>query len=214
MSAPCTRGAAPQRSTPHGRSGAPGPGLGMAGLTLLAGLLGGGLAEAEDARRDKRPAALQAQAGLAGSAGADRAEERDGAAVYAQVCAACHGDGTLGAPRFGDVRRWRGLIKEGLDDLVPSALAGIRAMPPRGGDATLTDRDVARAVIHMTNAAGARFAEPSAAQLDRWAAKAERRLRKAATKAGGAPAAVASPATSANSANSANAASPARQNTP
>jgi len=35
-------------------------------------------------------------------------------------------------------------------------------MPPRGGDPSLTDEEVARAVVYMSNQSGARFKEPAA----------------------------------------------------
>jgi len=36
-------------------------------------------------------------------------------------------------------------------------------MPPRGGDASLTDDEVTRAVIFMANQSGAQFKEPAPA---------------------------------------------------
>jgi cytochrome c5 len=106
------------------------------------------------------------------------AEEQTGAEVYQTICSTCHASGVDQAPVFGDTRRWQKLIREGLDELVPAALAGQRKMPPKGGNPALSDREVARGVIHMTNAAGARFAEPSDAQLARWRRAADKRSRK------------------------------------
>lgn len=103
------------------------------------------------------------------------AQDQSGAEVYQSTCAACHGDGKLGAPRFGDARRWKKLVREGLDDLVPSALHGLRQMPPKGGNPALSDLEVARGVIHMANAGGGRFAEPAAADLARWRKRADAR---------------------------------------
>lgn len=103
------------------------------------------------------------------------AQDQSGAEVYESTCVACHGDGKLGAPRFGDARRWRKLVREGLDDLVPAALRGQRQMPPKGGNPALSDLEVARAVIHMANAGGGRFAEPAAADLARWRKRADTR---------------------------------------
>src|SRR5207247_2394624 len=57
---------------------------------------------------------------------------------------------------------WAPLVKEGLNELVGEAIRGVRAMPPRGGDPSLTDEEVARAVAYMANQSGARFKQPAA----------------------------------------------------
>ena len=100
------------------------------------------------------------------------AQEKTGAEVYEAVCSECHGSGKLGAPRLGDRKRWGKLVREGLDDLVPAALRGIRKMPAMGGNPALTDLEVARSVVHMANAGGGKFAEPTAADAARWRKKA------------------------------------------
>ena len=105
------------------------------------------------------------------------ASENEGQQVYEQVCIACHGSGVDDAPRFGERRRWQPLIREGLNDLVPAALRGIRKMPAKGGNPELSDEAVARAVIYMANAAGARFAEPTPEDLARWRKKADARRK-------------------------------------
>jgi cytochrome c5 len=101
------------------------------------------------------------------------AEDQSGAAVYAAVCSECHASGKDDAPVFGDAKRWRKLVREGLDDLVPAALRGIRKMPAMGGNPALSDLEVARAVVHMANAGGGKFAEPGAADAKRWRKKAD-----------------------------------------
>jgi cytochrome c5 len=85
-----------------------------------------------------------------------------GAEVYNAACVACHGSGAAGAPKFGDTGAWGARIKQGYDTLVSHAIKGIRAMPAKGGNLDLDDVEVARAVIHMANAAGASFKEPAA----------------------------------------------------
>ena len=85
-----------------------------------------------------------------------------GAEVYNAACAACHGIGAAGAPKFGDAGAWGARIKQGYDTLVSHAVKGIRAMPAKGGNPDLDDVEVARAVTHMANAAGASFKEPEA----------------------------------------------------
>jgi len=106
------------------------------------------------------------------------AEERDGESVYRNVCQRCHDSGEHGAPRIDDRKRWHKLRAEGLDDLVPAALAGLRKMPAKGGEPTLSTLETARAVIYLATATGGQFAEPSATDLTRWQQKAERRKKK------------------------------------
>ena len=78
------------------------------------------------------------------------------------MCATCHDAGIAGAMRIGDKAAWAQHIKAGLDRMVKNAITGIKAMPPRGGDPTLTDVEVARAVVYMANRSGADFKEPPA----------------------------------------------------
>jgi len=101
------------------------------------------------------------------------AEEKTGAEVYETVCSECHGTGKHDAPVFGDRKRWGKLVREGLNELVPAALRGIRKMPAMGGNPALTDLEVARSVIHMANAGGGKFAEPTTADAARWRKKAD-----------------------------------------
>lgn len=82
--------------------------------------------------------------------------------VYNTVCAACHGTGAAGAPKLGDNAAWAPRLAQGYETLVGNAIRGIRAMPPKGGKADLDDIDVARAVVHIANASGAKFTEPQA----------------------------------------------------
>ena len=89
--------------------------------------------------------------------------EKSGQEVYAATCVACHGSGVLGAPRFENKGDWSARIGQGYDILLKNAIEGIRQMPPRGGNADLTDAEVARAVVYMANAAGASFKAPEAA---------------------------------------------------
>ena len=101
------------------------------------------------------------------------AEEMSGAEVFASTCKACHGEGTLNAPKFGDTKRWAPLVREGLNDLVPAALRGFRQMPAKGGNPALSDLEVARGVIFMANAGGGKFSEPTPADVARWRRKAD-----------------------------------------
>ena len=70
-----------------------------------------------------------------------------GAEIVTKVCGACHGSGVLNAPKIGDKAEWnkRGNLKT----LVASAIKGKNAMPPRGGDPSLSDDEVKAAVEEM-----------------------------------------------------------------
>jgi cytochrome c5 len=84
---------------------------------------------------------------------------KTGAEVYTGQCAACHDAGAAGAPKFGDAGAWATRIKTGYEALVNSALKGKGVMGAQGGG-DYEDSEIARAVVHMANAAGAKFAEP------------------------------------------------------
>ena len=85
-----------------------------------------------------------------------------GEEVYKAQCLACHAVGAAGAPKFGDASAWAPRIKTGYAALVTSALKGKNAMSAQGGG-DYDDTEIARAVVYMTNAAGAKFAEPKVA---------------------------------------------------
>lgn len=82
--------------------------------------------------------------------------------VYAAQCAACHATGAAGAPKFGDAAAWAPRIKTGFEALWNSALKGKNAMGPQGGG-DFDDVEIGKAVVHLANAAGAKFAEPQKA---------------------------------------------------
>ncbi len=84
-------------------------------------------------------------------------EEKSGAEVVQAACAACHASGMLNAPKIGDKGQWAPRVALGYDTLVKHAIEGIRGMPARGGNADLTDDEVASAVAEMANGAGANF---------------------------------------------------------
>lgn len=82
-----------------------------------------------------------------------------GEEVYAAQCAACHTTGAAGAPKLGDAGAWAARIKTGYEALLNSALKGKGAMGAQGGG-DFDDIEIGRAVVHMANAAGAKFAVP------------------------------------------------------
>lgn len=73
--------------------------------------------------------------------------------IYTTSCAACHTTGAAGAPKLGDKSTWALRIKSGTDTLYNSALKGKNAMPPKGGNASLSDADVKAVVDYMVSEA-------------------------------------------------------------
>ncbi len=92
----------------------------------------------------------------------DPAAMKAGAEVYAAQCGACHTAGVANAPKLGDAAAWAPRIQTGYDALLTSALKGKGAMAAQGGG-DFSDIEIGRAVVHMANAAGAKFDEPKAA---------------------------------------------------
>jgi cytochrome c5 len=85
---------------------------------------------------------------------------KTGLQAYNSACMGCHDAGLAGAHKFGDKTAWAVPIGTGLDAMVANVVKGKGAMPAKGGNPTLDDIEIARAVVYMTNAAGAQFAEP------------------------------------------------------
>ena len=88
----------------------------------------------------KEPAVPAAQA-VAGKA--------DGKKVYESTCMACHGAGVANAPKFGDKKAWVMHLMHGTEHVYENALKGKGAMPPKGGNLTLSDAEVKAAVDYM-----------------------------------------------------------------
>ena len=87
---------------------------------------------------------------------------RSGEAIVKATCSACHAAGVAGAPKVGDAQAWAPRLKDGLKGMLAIALKGKGAMPPRGGDTSLTDDEVARAIVFMANQSGGKLKEPAA----------------------------------------------------
>jgi cytochrome c5 len=76
-----------------------------------------------------------------------------GKAIFDQVCTTCHATGVAGAPKLGDKAAWAPRLKDGKNGLYNVALHGKGAMPPKGGNPSLSDADVKAAVDYMIAAA-------------------------------------------------------------
>lgn len=112
---------------------------------------------AEAPAAEAKAAEPVAQKVAAATPAAPAAAGKSGEEVYKSVCAMCHAAGLMNAPKFGDKAQWEPRIKQGYQTLVTHANKGIRSMPAKGGNPSLSDDEVAGAVKYMANAAGAKF---------------------------------------------------------
>lgn len=88
-------------------------------------------------------------------------ELKNGETVFKAQCTTCHTAGVAGAPKIGDAAAWGPRLKTGYEALLHSAMAGKGAMGAQaGGD--FEDLEIARAVVYMANAGGAKFDAPKA----------------------------------------------------
>jgi cytochrome c5 len=103
-------------------------------------------------------------AGVGGAAQAlAQGGERSGKETVQAVCSRCHASGANGAPKIGDKAAWRPRASQGLTSLTQHALEGIRKMPSHGGNPSLSDLEIARAVTYMVNQSGGKWIEPVSA---------------------------------------------------
>jgi cytochrome c5 len=93
--------------------------------------------------------AFAVAAALAASALAHPAAAADGKTVYGQTCAACHASGLAGAPKVGDKAAWAPRTGAGKGGLLASVVKGKGAMPPKAGNASLTEEDIGAAIDYM-----------------------------------------------------------------
>ena len=85
----------------------------------------------------------------------------------------------LGAHRM---RAWAPLIKEGQAVLTAHAWVGVRGMPARGGNPTLSQEDFAKAVVYMANASGGKWKDPDAKLMAAIKAEEKKRIAELKTK--------------------------------
>lgn len=97
--------------------------------------------------RIKPVAEVNVQFGAAAAAGARAGED-----IFKGVCSACHATGAAGAPKFGDKAAWGPRLKDGVAAVYAIGMKGKGAMPPRGGDSSLSDAEFKSAVDYMVNA--------------------------------------------------------------
>jgi len=77
-----------------------------------------------------------------------------GEKIAQKNCALCHASGMMNSPKIGDKEQWAPRIAQGKEMLVNNAIMGIRTMPAKGGNPSLSDAEVAAAVVWMANSSG------------------------------------------------------------
>ena len=100
------------------------------------------------------PVPLETQTAAVAPTAAPAAAEQTGEQIYNTTCMACHATGAAGAPKLDQKDDWATRATQGLDTLVHNAVNGKKAMPPKGGNASLSDADIKRAVEYMLTQAG------------------------------------------------------------
>jgi cytochrome c5 len=95
------------------------------------------------------PVAVAASTPGAPAPAAAATDAGKGKSVYDSACTVCHTAGVAGAPKAGDKSAWAPRLKTGMAALYTSSLKGKNAMPPKGGNLSLSDADVKAAVDYM-----------------------------------------------------------------
>jgi len=102
---------------------------------------------AQIAAADRAASSAAPPAGAAAASGSDA--KPDGAKVYQTTCTMCHGTGLMNSPKLGDKAAWKPRLAQGVATLHEHAIKGIRTMPAKGGNTSLSDTEVSAAVDYM-----------------------------------------------------------------
>jgi cytochrome c5 len=80
---------------------------------------------------------------------ATAADKNIGRDIFLQNCAACHLHGVAQAPRVGNLAEWEPRLASGRGNLLNSVLRGKGGMPPKGGNASISDAQAAAALDYV-----------------------------------------------------------------
>lgn len=92
--------------------------------------------------------------GAAAPAAGGAAKAETGQQIWQGTCSACHQAGVLGAPKIGDKAEWAPHLAKGLKVLEDHALHGFLQMPAKGGNPSLSDAQVIKALEYMISQSG------------------------------------------------------------
>jgi cytochrome c5 len=116
-----------------------------------------GSAPAQASQVERIEPVAKVEVAAAGDTAAATGATKSGEEIVKASCAACHAVGAMGSPKIGDKAAWEPRIAQGYDTLVHHAITGLRMMPPKGGNASLSDEEIGKAVAYMADEAGAKF---------------------------------------------------------
>lgn len=101
-----------------------------------------------DASTPAEPGAETSGAATTGKVSITKGEQ-----VFNGTCAACHATGVAGAPKVGDKAAWAPHLAKGDQVLLQHARNGYKGksgfMPPKGGNASLSDMNLRDAIAFM-----------------------------------------------------------------
>lgn len=131
-------------------------------LFIIARSFGTGAPEEQAAADPRAQAAVDqriqpfgtVEAGKVETAEAGAGEPRSSQQIVENTCAACHASGVQGAPVIGEQGDWSGRLDNGADTLLQNAMNGLNAMPPKGGDASLSEEEMQGAIGYMLAESG------------------------------------------------------------
>tara|TARA_B100000686_G_scaffold252817_1_gene263625 strand:+ start:151 stop:687 length:537 start_codon:yes stop_codon:yes gene_type:complete len=109
-------------------------------------LLGDSSLQARIAQNKKNDSVISTMLPTTASDGPAKIED-----IYSSSCSACHTSGAAGAPKLGDKQAWEPRINSGIEILYSSAIKGKKAMPPKGGNSSLSNEDVKAVVDYMVS---------------------------------------------------------------
>lgn len=101
--------------------------------------------------------APEAAAAPTAVAAAPTSDPIKGKKIYQTTCALCHAASIAGAPKPGDMAAWEPRVAQGYATLYSHALNGIRGMPAKGGNPSLSEADLANAVGYMFSESGGKL---------------------------------------------------------
>lgn len=103
------------------------------------------------------PEAEAAPAAPTAVAAAPKSDPVKGKKIYQTTCALCHAASIAGAPKPGDMAAWEPRVAQGYATLYNHAITGIRGMPAKGGNPSLSEADIANAVGYMFSESGGKL---------------------------------------------------------